>query len=145
MSSRPHSTALQLCSSKTVPFHQSPNCFVYQGDIMEMGNYFAAAEVSCLNPRICKTLIHLPVGFILRNCLLVSTLHKNNLPESRFLNLPSLAVKLLPCCQLDGAMLRSIFYLMGHRLHSLCQQAIGLTFLVLSLGGSPFKFLLLRE
>jgi len=112
---------------------------------MEMGNYFAAAEVSCLNPRICKTLIHLPVGFILRNCLLVSTLHKNNLPESRFLNLPSLAVKLLPCCQLDGAMLRSIFYLMGHRLHSLCQQAIGLTFLVLSLGGSPFKFLLLRE
>lgn len=83
VSSNPYKTTLQLCSSKTVPFYQNPNCSVPQGDVIEIGSYFAAAEVSHLNPRIYKIHAYLPVGFILRNCFPTSTLHKESMAESR--------------------------------------------------------------
>lgn len=36
VSSNPHKTTLQLCSSKAVPFYQSPNYSVPQGDVIEI-------------------------------------------------------------------------------------------------------------
>lgn len=83
VSSNLYKTTLQLCLSKTVPLYQNPNCSVPQGGVIEIGRYFAAAEVSHLNPRIYKIHTYLPVGFILRNCFPTSTLHKESKPESR--------------------------------------------------------------